>query len=207
MNKKYWDSYYSEKLGIEAPSSYSIKVLNFIKQRESILELGCGNGRDSFYFANNGIRVIAVDQSKNIINRIKKENKNPTFLCEDIIDIQENFNYKVNHCYARFFFHALNENEENSALRFIANILPINGYFFSESRSIKSSLYGKGKSLSKDIYSTDHKRRFIRKSKFIAKLKQNGFEIENIIESDGLALYENDDPVVIRICAKKTENS
>ena len=52
MNKKYWENYYSEKLGIQAPSSYSIKVLNFIKQGESILELGCGNGRDSFYFAN-----------------------------------------------------------------------------------------------------------------------------------------------------------
>ena len=42
-------------------------------------------------------------------------------------------------------------------LKFFAYILPINGYFFSESRSIKSCLYGKGKSLSKDIYSTDHK--------------------------------------------------
>ena len=207
MNKNYWESYYSEKLGILEPSSFSIKILRFIKQGESILDLGCGNGRDSFHFANKGIRVIAVDQSKNIIKRIKKENKNPTFICMDILNIQENFNYKVSHCYARFFFHALNENEENSALKFIANILPINGYFFSESRSIKSSLYGKGKSLSKDIYSTDHKRRFIRKSKFIAKLKQNGFEIENIIESDGLAIYENDDPVVIRICAKKTKNS
>ena len=29
---------------------------------------------------------------------------------------------------------------------------------------------------------------------------------ESIIESDGLAIFENDDPVVIRICAKKTEN-
>ena len=101
-------------------------------------------------------------------------------------------------------FHALNENEENSALRLITNILPINGYFFSESRSIKSSLYGKGEFFSKDIYSTNHKRRFIRKDNFSEKLKHNGFQIESIIESDGLALYENDDPVVIRICAKKT---
>ncbi len=206
MNKNYWENYYSEKLGHQKPSSFSVEILNFIKRGESILELGCGNGRDSFYFANNGIRVIAVDQSKNIINRIKKKNKNPTFLCKDIIDIQENFNYKVNHCYARFFFHALNESEENCALRLIAKILPINGYFFSESRSIKSSLYGKGKSFSKDTYSTDHKRRFIRKNNFITKLKHNRFEIESIIESDGLAIFKNDDPVVIRICARRTEN-
>ena len=206
MNKKYWEDYYSEKLGLQQPSSYSLEVINFIRQGESILELGCGNGRDSFYFANNGIRVIAVDQSKNIINRIKKENVNPTFLCMDIADIQENFNYKVNHCYARFFFHALDNDEENSAIKLITNILPKNGYFFSESRSIKSSLYGKGEFFSKDIYSTNHKRRFIRKDNFIEKLKHNGFQIESIIESDGLAIFENDDPVVIRICAKKTEN-
>jgi len=206
MNKKYWENYYSEKLGFDKPSSYAIEVLDLIDKENSILELGCGNGRDSFYFANNGIRVIAIDQSKNIINQIKNENINPTFLCKDIIDIQENFNYKVNHCYARFFFHALNENEENSAIKFITNILPINGYFFSESRSIKSSLYGKGKFFFKDIYSTDHKRRFIRKNNFIAKLEYNGFQIKNIIESDGLAIFKDDDPVVIRICAKKIKD-
>ena len=203
MNKKYWENYYSEKLGLEEPSSFAIKVLDLINQGGSILELGCGNGRDSFYFANNGIRVIAIDQSKNIINRIQRGNKNPIFLCKDIVSIEENFNYKVNHCYARFFFHALDENEENSAIKFIANILPKNGYFFSESRSVESSLYGKGKNFTKDIFSTDHKRRFIRKNNFIAKLKYNGFQIEDMIESDGLAIFKDDDPVVIRICAKK----
>ena len=38
MNKKYWEDYYSEKLGLQQPSSYSVEVLNFIRQREAILD-------------------------------------------------------------------------------------------------------------------------------------------------------------------------
>ena len=50
-----------------------------------IIELGCGNGRDSFYFANNGLSVYSVDQSSTIIrkNDINRKNlgstNNPNF--------------------------------------------------------------------------------------------------------------------------------
>ena len=206
MNKKYWDEYYLEKRGLQEPSSFAVDIFKLIDKPSAILELGCGNGRDSFYFAENGLQVYALDQSEIIINQIKRNNINPFFICENIEKIIDNFNYKVSNCYARFFLHALNENEENNAIKSIARILPKNGFFFSESRSVKSSLYGEGEHFSKDVYSTDHKRRFIRKNDLIIKLEQNGFSIENIVESDGLARFEDDNPVVIRIYAKKVSN-
>ena len=203
MNKNYWDRYYSQTNGIQTPSTFASYVSDLIKKGESILELGCGNGRDSFYFAKKGFHVFAIDQSKIVINRIKKKNINPKFICKDIQKLEKNFKFKINHCYARFFLHALNENEENKVIESVANLLPKNGLFFSENRSVKSDLYGKGEVISKDIFRTDHKRRFIRKNKLSQKLEDNGFKITKLVEKKGLAMHQDDDPVVIRICAKK----
>ena len=203
MNKNYWDRYYSKTNGVETPSTFASYVSDLIKKGESILELGCGNGRDSFHFAKKGFHVFAIDQSKIVINRIKKKNINPKFICKDIQKLEKNFKFKINHCYARFFLHALNENEENKVIESVANLLPKNGIFFSENRSVKSDLYGKGEVISKDIFHTDHKRRFIRKSNLSQRLQDNGFKITKSVEKKGLAMHQDDDPVVIRICARK----
>ncbi|MEC9049843.1 MAG: class I SAM-dependent methyltransferase [Candidatus Neomarinimicrobiota bacterium] len=206
MNKSYWNKYYSKKLRLQEQTSFAIHVLNMMSEGNAILELGCGNGRDSFFFANHGIQVYALDQSEIVINQIKGDNINPRFICKDILSIKENFTYEINHGYARFVLHALNKAEAEKAIAIMNMILPINGYFFSESRSIKSSLYGTGHALEQDIYETDHKRRFLRKNDLIHQLKSYGFTIENVIESDGLAIYQEDDPVVIRISARKSSN-
>ena len=60
--------------------------------------------------------------------------------------------------------------------------------------------------MEQNIYETDHKRRFLRKNDLIHQLESYGFTIENVIESDGLAIYPDDDPVVIRISARKSSN-
>mgnify|MGYP001184129200 FL=1 len=203
MNKKFWDRYYAKTLGMDTPSTFATYVSGLIKKGDSILELGCGNGRDSFYFAKKGFQVFAIDQSKIVINRIKKKNINPKFICKDIQELEKIFKFEIDHCYARFFLHALNENEENRVIKSVAKLLPKDGLFFSENRSVKSDLYGKGKVISKDIFSTDHKRRFIRKNNISQKLEDNGFKITTLVEEKGLAVHQGDDPVVIRICAKK----
>ena len=204
MNKKFWDRYYAKTLGLETPSTFATYVSGLIKKGDSILELGCGNGRDSFYFAKKGFQVFAIDQSKIVINRIKKKNINPKFICKDIQELEKTFKFEIDHCYARFFLHALNENEENRVIKSVAKLLPKDGLFFSENRSVKSDLYGKGKVISKDIFSTDHKRRFIRKNNISQKLEDNGFKITTLVEEKGLAVHHYDDPVVIRICAKRS---
>ena len=73
MDKSYWNKYYSKKLGVQEPSSFAVYVLKMMSDGDSILELGCGNGRDSFFFAEHGIQVFALDQSEIVISQIKKE--------------------------------------------------------------------------------------------------------------------------------------
>ena len=90
MDKTYWRDFYSKhKIGIEpslfARFVYENYLLSYTKQgfnivdsysdmqspqetqntesnAPSLLELGCGNGRDSLYFANNSIDTTAIDQ-------------------------------------------------------------------------------------------------------------------------------------------------
>ena len=96
MNKSYWNKYYSKNLGLQEQTSFAIHVLNMMSAGDAILELGCGNGRDSFFFASHGIQVYALDQSEIVINQIKGENINPRFICEDLLSINENFAYEIN---------------------------------------------------------------------------------------------------------------
>lgn len=207
MNKQYWNNLYAGKLGNREPSSFALHVLESLPGNSTMLELGCGNGRDAFFFAEHGHQVYAIDQSAVVINRIKGENINPRFHCRDIRSDRKPFPFRVDHGYARFFLHALNKSEADAAIRLMSHVLPDNGLFFSESRSVKSSLYGVGETVEDDIYITDHKRRFIHRDELIQQLELNGFIIDQVVESDGLAVYMDDDPVVIRVTARKAPGS
>lgn len=55
----------------------------------------------------------------------------------------------------------------------------------------------------RDAWIYTHYRRFIRKDELIRELENIGFEINYCVESDNLSIYKDDNPVVIRIHAKK----
>ena len=65
--QKHWEETFTEKpemFGTEA-SDPARKAAEILKRegKTNILELGCGQGRDTFFFAKNGFRVYALDYS------------------------------------------------------------------------------------------------------------------------------------------------
>lgn len=67
--------YYERDLIIKAPSPFAQAVLSDMLIRGGdILELGCGNGRDSIFFAKHGLRVTAIYASDAIVNYLKRKN-------------------------------------------------------------------------------------------------------------------------------------
>ena len=66
--KNYWNSYYKNELKNFKNSDFSKFVLKKLKQKTSLIDIGCGNGRDSFFFSKNKIDTIGLDSSKKIIN-------------------------------------------------------------------------------------------------------------------------------------------
>ena len=64
----FWDKFYIKKNITTKPSSFAKYCKkNFIKKNKKILEIGCGNGRDSFYFFKSKLNVTAIDKSKEVI--------------------------------------------------------------------------------------------------------------------------------------------
>ena len=75
MNKKniiYWNNYYNFKKNNNKPSNFAKFIKkNYIKKNTTLLDVGAGDGRDSFYFLNQAKYIFAIDQSDVVINKNK----------------------------------------------------------------------------------------------------------------------------------------
>ena len=78
----------------EEPSNFALLCFNHMKTNnvKKVLELGAGHGRDTIFFASNGIEVVeALDYSSiavEILDRIAKEKRLP--IASQIFDVKKN---------------------------------------------------------------------------------------------------------------------
>lgn len=209
----YWDSYYTRNAAPKIQSKFAEYCLPMIKKNAKLLELGCGNGRDAFYFARNDIYVWACDISpvaisKNQNNATKDIEKRIKFINTDFITFnKDEFNISFCIIYSRFTFHAIDNNSGSRTLNWCYESLRSDGLLLIEARSTKDPLFksGCGRLIAKNtfVYEKGHIRRFIQREELIRELTDLGFKIERVIESDNLSICDDDNPVLIRVVAKK----
>lgn len=72
MTKIVYDEYYKEEKYFGAPYKGLVKFFKTYEPKGKVLDLGCGQGRDSLQMAKLGYDVIAVDHSKVGIDQLKK---------------------------------------------------------------------------------------------------------------------------------------
>lgn len=209
-NIAYWNNYYDLEVVPEEASSFAKYIQEyFIASGKRLLELGCGNGRDSLYFSSQGVQVVGVDSSEKIIDKLRKKHKdkNILFVCDDFTRTNALYQQQFDYCYSRFTLHAINLEQENYVLRNVYQSLKTgkeSGYFFIEVRSIHDDIYGLGEKVGQDSYIYEgHFRRFLRKEELEHRLQENGFQIVSSEENQGFAVFGEQDPMVIRIVAKK----
>jgi SAM-dependent methyltransferase len=210
---KYWDGYYNKNNSNEKNSTFAEYCLPLIKNKSNLLELGCGNARDAYFFAKNGINVVALDISgivirKNLINtpadlkeKIKFVNKDFTLLNQDdSIGLFSSI-------YSRFTIHTMLKNKIDNVFSFCYDSLLQDGLLLIETRSIKDPLFssGQGDKIAENTfqYEKGHIRHFISKKDFVDKLTTVGFELVEVTESDNLSIVGKDNPVLLRTIAKK----
>jgi len=122
--EKYNKIYSSSNVSEDIKPSQTISLIwkNFLSGG-SILDLGCGQGRDSLFLAKNDFLVTAIDSSEVAINQIKvKKNEfsfdNLELICGDISDFKiENGKYDAIICR-----NVLNFLDKEKALKIINNI-------------------------------------------------------------------------------------
>lgn len=206
-DRDYWNRYYSKNEGqISTPSSFAIFVSRYLNRGKHLLELGCGNGRDSLYFLKSGLKVTGVDASDYIIAKLSDKfsnNNNADFICNDFVSLSFLRNIKYHYIYSRFTLHAISEKQEDSLLKNVKGLLAENGLFFIEARTIHDELYGKGIMVNKNAYIfNDHYRRFIDPEMFWAKLDRLQYEVLLFEEQTGFSKKEDSDPVLLRCIAR-----
>ena len=198
--KNHWEKFYKKNFHF-TESKFARFVFKKIK-KNNLIDIGCGNGRDTFFFLNKGIHATGIDFSKTTIkkNNLIKKNFIFTNICDDHLKI---LNKKFNYIYARFFLHAINYKNEDRFLKNIKKISKKNSLFFFEFRTTKDKLMKKGKIISKYERFYGHYRRFINVNDFRSKLDSMGYKILYIKESVNFAKLKSDKPSVCRIIFKR----
>lgn len=202
----YWNKYYNSNVCSEEPSLFAQFVMTNMDKNRNILELGCGNGRDSVFFAMNGLNVVAIDASDAAINMLHKkyDMENLCFICDDFVCSATLFVSQYDYCYSRFSLHAISGEQESEIIGNVFKSLAAGGMFFIEARSVHDELFAKGEKVGRNAFYYDgHYRRFIVKEELEAKLTEAGFFIHYSREDKDFAPYGNSNPPVIRIIAKK----
>lgn len=205
----YWNDFYKRDMACETPSLFALYVGEYVKAGKTLLELGCGNGRDSLFFRKLGLKVVAVDASEDAIAMLKREHNDNSisFINDDFVASEKLYKEKYDYIYSRFTLHAINLQQETKLLENVVYSLKDEGLFFIEVRSVNDELYGKGQAVEKDAYLyNDHFRRFIRIDELVDKLQNRGLSITYAAEERGFAPYKGSDPQIIRIVAKKGNN-
>lgn len=202
----YWDEFYKvEHKEISQPSLFAKFIFDsFLNKKEgkNLIEFGCGNGRDSLYFAKNGISVTAIDSSHIAIQKLQKQNSDISWICGDF-SAKLDIDIKFDICYSRFTLHAIDDIAEQNLIQNVKNLLKPDGLFVVEARSINDDKFGVGKAVGdREFISDGHYRRFIDQDIFKANLIQNGFKIVDINESSEFAPTPGQNCVCIRVIAK-----
>ena len=190
--KEYWDNFYKKNLAPITESNFAQETLAFIQKNElsqqKLIDLACGNGRDTFFFSRNGIDSTGIDIS------VQPTADTPVFLKENIIE----FDYSdFQLIYLRFIVHALKEADLDILLSRIKQASKMQ-YLFIETRSAKGiSDETKIETFFKSSIGEEHFRMLYSEAYLTEKLASY-FRIERVEENRGFSIYKSDDPVCIR---------
>jgi len=187
----------------ENPSPFTYEVAQLLSPHQKILELGCGVGNDSNYFAQLSHKVLATDFSKVAIekNRELYNNDNLTF---EVLDTSHTFPFKNNSydlVYARLSLHYFTDEVTHQIFEQITRVLKNGGLLAFVCKSTDDPKYGKGKMIECDMYERDgHIRHFFSKD-YAEKLLEDKFQI--ITLEEGEEEFYSDISSFIKVIARK----
>lgn len=202
---QYWDSFY--RMAVQrSPSQFAALVASELKSPHIIIDVGCGNGRDTFFFSNIGHVTVGLDASKTAIDsntsQISDDMKERIFFKEFTVGA-DSFEAVIDLVsapklegvpiiiYSRFFLHAITPAAEDSFARQLSALSNQLSGIFLEYRDAKDAKMDK-------IYA-DHYRRFIDAENFSEKLTSNKqYNLSYQIIGQGFAKYGREDPWIAR---------
>jgi adenylylsulfate kinase-like enzyme/SAM-dependent methyltransferase len=203
---EYWNSYYESAEVTMAPSPFALFVEEKLSGRAKLVDVGCGNGRDAIQFAKRH-DVTGIDTSKAAVRLCQQRHgeSGATFQTGSLPDQPRGWAASYDAVYSRFVLHAMTESEEVAMLEAADRVLRPGGRLFIECRSINDPLARQGEVISPTERIAGHYRRFIILEELRQRLLEAGFRIDFEVEAAGLAVFGDEDPIVIRVIASKAK--
>lgn len=195
----FWAQYYAGKIQgdselVELPSPFAVEVLAKLDSGCSLLDIGCGNGRDSSYFASNNVVVVATDICEIAVDLTA--NRLPKNGCKAMVasakDLPDDIN--VDYAYARFVLHALTEDEQSSLFAWLKT--HVKKKIFIETRSVNDPRCGKGMNVGFNAFVDTHYRRFMSPVDLQTAATEVGIRVEKV--EDTIPGSGNDGARVVR---------
>jgi SAM-dependent methyltransferase len=193
MNE-FWNKVYKSDNSFfgDDPSNFAIRCFNHMKENNSkkILDLGSGHGRDTLFFASNGIEVDSLDYSATaieILDKMAKEKRLP--IKAQIFDVNNQLPFPDSYFDAVYSHMLLNMmfslQQLHSIFSEIRRVLKSKGLNFFSVRNNNDKSYQKGIEVDKGIYDINgFQVRFFTGEEIRDLVKQEGFEILWINEED-----------------------
>ncbi len=156
-----WDRVYQSDNAFfgEEPSSFATLCFNHMKSSniKRVLEIGAGHGRDTMFFASNGLEVETLDYSSRGIEIIgKKAHENKLPVNSQLYDVKKPLPFK-NTCFDAVYSHMLlnmrfSQAELHSVFSEIRRVLKPNGLNYFSVRNHNDQFYGAGVEVEEGIY-------------------------------------------------------
>ena len=178
--QKNWITFYENKKAPLEPSSFAKFIMKRGVPGNDLIDLGCGNGRDTYHLADR-YSALGVDPAtcpdkvgwarftqapwQSMAEKIK---------LADIV-------------YSRFFLHSIPPEEVAEIIRLTPR------YFVAEARHVGDS---------PAVY-PEHERHYVDGQLLLDILADNGFVVHFYEMGRGLAPYKNEDPLLMRVIAKR----
>jgi SAM-dependent methyltransferase len=195
----FWENFYARR-SLAGPSPFAIELATRPGLPPTVLDLGCGDGRDAVHFANAGCRVIGIDSSARGLARARARagaaNVAAVFYRHDLAepDALPGLDLPAGPVlfYGRFLLHDLPAPAEQRLLTAVASRARPGDLLALEARiELGRWTYGR------------HYRRPLEPAPLQARLERDGWTIVDSLTGTGLAPHAGEDPQVLRVVARK----
>lgn len=178
----YWDEFYS-KFSEKDPSGFALWTFEkgFIKSEDTLIDLGCGNARDTVFFNRLLKKVKGVDSSASPVPGL-------CIIRSDLESYLKTHKCKESVVYARFFFHSIPYDLVKNVLEWCS------GKLVAEFRIVGDS---------PTLY-PDHTRYNVDLKTFRNDINKL-YDIIYFRQGRGIAPYKGEDPLVARIVADRSK--
>lgn len=203
---QHWNSFYAsaEVQRLKPPSQFGAFVIGELPAGATVIDIGCGSGRDALFFASHRMPVVGVDGSTAAIAHCSDAARalglDASFLCADVQSADLASRLRALPAvaqatelavYARFFLHAIPDEAEDALLDLVGRLaVPGHTTFAVEFRTQRDATLPKS--------TAQHYRRFIDPVTLLGKAVRHGMAIRYFVEGFGFAKYGADDAHVAR---------